>query len=309
MTDSGAQKFGTGILVTDDQLAQAHTLSEALPYMRRHSGSIFVIKYGGNAMGDDGLGETFARNIVMLKQVGINPVVVHGGGPQISAMLKRMKVETEFVDGLRVTNREAVDVVEMVLAGSINKSIVRAIQGAGGKAIGLSGKDGGLIRARRLRRTKRDPDSNIEKILDLGFVGEPAAIDPELIDSFIDSEFIPVIAPIGVDDKGDTYNINADTVAGAIAAAVDAQRLLLLTDVPGVLSREKALLPHLTAEQVRAMIADGSIHGGMIPKVETCLAAVDGGVEAAVIVDGRVPNALLLEIFTNGGAGTLISRD
>lgn len=309
MAANDSSKFGTGIMVNAEQIAKAHTLAEVLPYMRRHAGATFVVKYGGNAMGDPALGETFARNVVMMKHVGINPVVVHGGGPQISAMLEKLKVETEFVDGLRVTSREAVEVVEMVLAGSINKSIVRSIQAAGGKAIGLSGKDGNLIRARRMRRTRRDPDSNIEKILDLGFVGEPAAIDPELIETFLDTDFIPVIAPIGIDEKGDTYNINADTAAGAIAASIDAARFILLTDVPGILRPDKSLMAEVTVAEARQLIRDGIIHGGMIPKVETCIAAVEDGVEAAVIVDGRVPNALLLEFFTDGGAGTLISQD
>jgi acetylglutamate kinase len=291
-----------------DWLEKANILSEALPFMKRYSGATFVIKYGGHAMGDDSLARDFARDVVLLKQVGINPVVVHGGGPQIGRMLERLKIQSEFVDGLRKTDRETVDVVEMVLSGSINKSIVSAIQEVGGKAVGLSGKDGSLIQARRLRRTRRDPESNIEKILDLGFVGEPHAIDPEILEAFAETDFIPVIAPIGVGPTGETYNINADTAAGAIAAALSATRLFLLTDVPGVLDGQGTLIPDLSPDRARELIDEGVIRGGMIPKIETCLAAVDQGVDAAVILDGRVPHALLIEIFTDGGAGTLIGE-
>ena len=287
-------------------LDKAHTLSEALPFMRRYNGATFVVKYGGHAMGDADLARDFARDVVLLKQVGINPVVVHGGGPQIGRMLERLKIQSEFVDGLRKTDRDTVDIVEMVLSGSINKSIVAAIQDVGGRAIGLSGKDGGLVAARKLRRKKRDPDSSIEKVLDLGFVGEPARINPEVLDAFRDTDFIPVIAPIGFDRGGHTYNINADTAAGAIAASINATRLLLLTDVVGVLDKQGELVPDMDTSQARGLIADGTIHGGMIPKIETCVGAVEGGVDAAVILDGRVAHALLLEIFTDGGAGTLI---
>jgi len=287
-------------------LEKALILSEALPYMRRYSGAIFVVKYGGHAMGDDALARDFARDVVLLKQVGINPVVVHGGGPQIGRMLDRLNVPTEFIDGLRVTDRATVDVVEMVLSGSINKQIVSAIHSVGGKALGLSGKDGNLIQARKLRRTKRDPDSNIEKILDLGFVGEPSQVNPEILEVLEDTDFIPVIAPIGIGPHGETFNINADTAAGAVAAAINASRLFLLTDVAGVLDRDKRLVPQLTIDEARALTADGTITGGMIPKIETCLEAVEHGVDAAVILDGRVPHALLLEVFTEGGAGTLI---
>lgn len=305
MTDAKEQ-FRIASPVLNEWLEKANTLSEALPFMRRYSGATFVIKYGGHAMGDNTLAQDFARDVVLLKQVGINPVVVHGGGPQIGRMLDRLKIQSEFIDGLRKTDRETVDIVEMVLSGSINKSIVSAIQEVGGKAIGLSGKDGNLMQARRLRRTRRDPDSNIEKILDLGFVGEPHIINPEVLEAFEDTDFIPVIAPIGVGPSGETYNINADTVAGAIAAALNATRLFLLTDVPGVLDKTKQLIVEMTAEEARALIEDSTISGGMIPKVETCVGAVDAGVDAAVILDGRVPHALLLEIFTDGGAGTLI---
>jgi acetylglutamate kinase len=287
-------------------LHTAHTLTEALPFMRRYAGRTFVVKYGGHAMGDDEGQKSFARDIVLLKQVGINPVVVHGGGPQIAKMLERLQIKSSFVDGLRVTDAAAVEVVEMVLAGSINKALVGAINAAGGRAIGLSGKDGPLIHAKRLTRTKRDPDSNIERVLDLGFVGDPEWVDPAPLRLFEQSDFIPVIAPIGIGDDGETYNINADTAAGAVAAALGAARLLLLTDVAGVLDADKQLVARMTAQKARQMIADGTISGGMIPKIETCLDAVDKGVEAAVILDGRVPHATLLEIFTAHGAGTLI---
>jgi acetylglutamate kinase len=290
-------------------LAKAETLAEALPFMRRYAGSTFVIKYGGHAMGDSQVAQQFAADVVLLKQVGINPIVVHGGGPQIGQMLDRLKINSSFIDGLRVTDADTVEVVEMVLCGSINKQIVAAIGDAGGVAIGLSGKDGRLIVARKLRRTTRDPDSNIEKILDLGFVGEPHQINTEILESFEDSDVIPVVAPIGIGKHGETYNINADTAAGAIAGAVGAARLLLLTDVVGVLDAAKSLIPKMTADHTRALIRDGTISGGMIPKVETCLDAVAQGVDAAVILDGRVPHALLLEIFTPGGAGTMICRE
>ena len=299
----------TGHAHLDELLQKAHTLVEALPFMRRYSGATFVIKYGGSAMGDTGLAHNFARDVVLMKQVGINPVVVHGGGPQIGRMLDRLRIKSEFIDGLRKTDRETVDIVEMVLSGSINKSIVSAIQEVGGKAIGLSGKDGNLITARKVRRTKRDPDSNIESILDLGFVGEPTAINPEILDSIDETAFIPVIAPIGVGANGETYNINADTVAGAIASALNASRLFLLTDVTGVMDKDKTLIPEITRSRARALIADGTISGGMIPKIETCIGAVEQGVDGAVILDGRVPHAVLLEVFTDGGAGTLIVED
>jgi len=287
-------------------LRKAKTLSEALPYMRSYAGKTFVVKYGGHAMGDASLAELFARDIVLFKQVGINPIVVHGGGPQIGQMLERLKIKSDFIDGLRVTDEATVEIVEMVLAGSINKQIVTAINRAGGNAIGLSGTDGNLIEAKKLRRRTRDPGSNIEKVVDLGFVGEPTRINANMLSELNRANVIPVIAPLGVGPDGKTYNINADTAAGAVAAAVGAERLLMLTDVPGVLDKKGELIPEMTAAQVAARKRDGTITGGMIPKVDNCLDAVRDGVEAAVIMDGRVPHALILEIFTEHGVGTLI---
>lgn len=287
-------------------LEKASILAEALPYMRQFSGDTFVIKYGGSAMGDPALAEKFARDVVMLKQVGINPVIVHGGGPQIGKMLDRLKIQSSFIDGLRVTDAATVEIVEMVLSGSINKQIVTAINAAGGSAIGLSGKDGNLIQARKIRRTKKDPDSNIEKILDLGFVGEPVMINPEVIIALEEPDLIPIIAPIGVGENGETYNINADTAAGAIAGAIAARKLIMLTDVPGVLNKDKELIQRLTLEEAQALIDDGTISGGMIPKVETCIATVEHHTEAAHILDGRIPHVLLLEIFTEHGSGTML---
>jgi len=290
----------------DNWLGQAAVLSEAMPYMRRHAGATFVIKYGGHAMGDANLADLFARDIVLLRQIGINPIVVHGGGPQIAVMLDRLKIKSEFIDGLRVTDEETVNVVEMVLSGSINKQIVSAINAAGGFAIGLSGKDGHLIKCDKATRTANDPDSNIEKILDLGLVGEPKEINPHILELFDKSDITPVIAPIGVGPDGETLNINADTVAGAIASAVGAKRLMMLTDVTGVLDKKDQLITDISPAKAKALIKDGTINGGMIPKVETCLKAVEEGVGGAVIVDGRVEHAILVELFTEGGAGTLI---
>jgi acetylglutamate kinase len=287
-------------------LARAKVLSEALPYMRRFNGQTIVIKYGGHAMGDPELARLFAQDVVLLKQVGMNPIVVHGGGPQIGQMLKQLNIQSEFVDGLRVTDQQTIDVVEMVLAGKINKEIVSNINAAGGVAVGLCGKDANLITARKLTRTKRDPESNIEKVLDLGFVGEPVKVDPHVLDCFINTDIIPVISPIGVGEDGQTYNINADTAAGAIAKAVGASRLYMLTDVKGILDRDKNLVRDATIDHINEMIADGTIQGGMIPKTETCMDAVQNGVEASVIVDGRAPHAVLLELFTERGAGTMI---
>ena len=287
-------------------LARAKVLSEALPYMRRYNGQTIVVKYGGHAMGDPELARLFAQDMVRLKQVGMNPIVVHGGGPQIGQMLKELNIQSEFVDGLRVTDQQTIDVVEMVLAGKINKEIVSNINRAGGVSVGLCGKDAHLIKARKLQRTKRDPESNIEKVLDLGFVGEPVEVNPHVLDCFINTDIIPVIAPIGVGEDGQTYNINADTAAGAIAKAVGARRLYMLTDVKGILDGEKQLVRDADIDSINAMIADGTIQGGMIPKTETCMDAVRNGVEAAVIVDGRAPHAVLLELFTERGAGTMI---
>ena len=290
-------------------LESAKVLSKALPYMRRNAGETIVIKYGGHAMGDAAMSKLFARDIALLRQVGSNPIVVHGGGPQIGAMLDRLAIKSDFIDGLRVTDKETVEVVEMVLSGSINKKIVSDINEAGGFAVGLSGKDGNLILADKLRRTKRDPDSNIERIFDLGLVGEPKEVRPHVLDFFEESDITPVIAPIGVGPEGETLNINADTVAGAISAATRSRRLLILTDVVGVLDAGGNLIPELTISEARKLIEDGTIAGGMIPKTETCIAAVEQGVGGAVIIDGRVPHAVLLELFTEHGAGTLITPD
>jgi len=288
-------------------LAKAETLTEALPYLQRYAGKTFVVKYGGHAMGDPELQRDFAEDVVLLKAVGINPVVVHGGGPQIGSMLKRLGVESRFVNGLRVTDAETARVAEMVLAGSINKDIVGWIGQAGGRAVGISGKDAGLVQAEKVGRVDPDRLQGIERHVDLGFVGEPVAVDRRLIDHISGAGMIPVIAPVASGADGHTYNINADTMAGAIAAALGAARFFLLTDVAGVLDKAGALMTDLTPGAVRGLREDGTITGGMIPKLETCVAAVEAGVDAAVILDGRVPHAMLLEIFTRQGAGTLVS--
>ncbi|QKV19414.1 acetylglutamate kinase [Oricola thermophila] len=288
---------------------EAHILAKALPYMQRYEDKSIVVKYGGNAMGDASLGQAFAQDIALLKQSGVNPVVVHGGGPQIGAMLTRMGIESKFEGGLRVTDRATVEIVEMVLAGSINKEIVAMINAAGEWAIGLCGKDGNMVFAEKARKTITDPDSNIERILDLGFVGEPVEVDRTLLDLLAKSEMIPVIAPVAPGRDGHTYNINADTFAGAIAGALQASRLLFLTDVPGVLDKNGELIKQLTVSEARALIKDGTISGGMIPKVETCIDALQRGVKGVVIVNGKVPHAVLLELFTEHGAGTLIVHD
>ncbi len=287
-------------------LAKAETLIEALPYLQRYAGRTFVVKYGGHAMGDPELARDFAEDVVLLKAVGINPVVVHGGGPQIGAMLKKLGVESRFVDGLRVTDKATAEVAEMVLSGAINKELVGWIAGAGGKAIGISGKDGGLVTARKVSRTTIDPDSNIEQVVDLGFVGEPEGVDATVIDTISAAGMIPVIAPSAAGADGQTYNNNADTMAGAIAASLGAARLFLLTDVAGVLDKDRNLLTDLTPADIARLQTDGTISGGMIPKLETCVHAVEAGCEAAVVLDGRVPHAMLLEFFTSRGAGTLI---
>ena len=287
---------------------QAQILAEALPYMQHYDEATVVVKYGGHAMGAEDMAREFACDIVLLEQTAINPVVVHGGGPQIEAMLKKVGVKSQFAAGLRVTDEATLEVVEMVLAGSINKQMVGYINEAGGKAIGLCGKDGNMVTARKLTRTVVDPDSAIEKIVDLGFVGEPEKVDTTVLDEVLGRKLIPVLAPVAAGANGGTYNVNADTFAGAIAGALKSKRLLLLTDVAGVFDKSKKLIKELTADEARALIADGTISGGMIPKVETCIDALERGVEAVVILDGKVPHAVLLELFTELGAGTLFRR-
>ncbi len=284
----------------------ARVLSEALPYMQRYDEETIVIKYGGHAMGDEQLAREFARDIVLLEQTAINPIVVHGGGPQIEAMLRKLGVQSQYAGGLRVTDEKTLEVVEMVLAGSINKQIVGYINEAGGKAIGLCGKDGNMVVARKLTRTIVDPGSHIEKVIDLGFVGEPDKVDVTVLNQILGRELIPVLAPVAAAADGGTFNVNADTFAGAVAGALKAKRLLLLTDVPGVLDKSKQLIKQLSADDARRLIADGTISGGMIPKVETCIDALERGVEGVVILNGKVPHAVLLELFTELGAGTLI---
>ena len=276
--------------------------------MQRYDEQIVVVKYGGHAMGQEQTARDFARDIVLLEQTAINPVVVHGGGPQIAAMLKKLGIKSEFVDGLRITDAKTVEIVEMVLAGSINKQIVGYINAAGGKAIGLCGKDGNMVQARKVTRTVVDPDSNIEKVVDLGFVGEPEKVDTTILEQVIGREMIPVLAPVATSANGGTFNVNADTFAGAIAGALKAKRLLLLTDVPGVLDKSKNLIEELSVADARKLIADGTISGGMIPKVETCIYALDQGVEGVVIMDGKIPHAVLLELLTDHGVGTLMHR-
>ena len=286
----------------------AHILSEALPHMQRYDEEIVVVKYGGHAMGEEEMAKSFARDIVLMEQTAINPVVVHGGGPQIGDMLNRLGIKSEFAAGLRITDAATIEIVEMVLAGSINKQIVGFINGAGGRAVGLCGKDGNMVLARKISRSMVDPDSHIEKIVDLGFVGEPEKVDMTVLTQILGRDLIPVLAPLATSREGVTYNINADTFAGAIAGALRAKRLLLLTDVPGVLDKSKSLIRELSADDARRLIADGTISGGMIPKVETCLYALEQGVEGVVILDGRVPHAVLLELLTDHGAGTLMHR-
>ncbi|WP_191251463.1 acetylglutamate kinase [Kordiimonas sediminis] len=280
---------------------KAAILVEALPYMKKYNGETFVIKYGGNAMIDESLSQQFAEDITLLKQVGINPVVVHGGGPQIGTMLKKLDIESEFIDGLRVTSKDAVSVAEMVLCGGVNKNIVADINAKGGCAIGLSGKDSSLVTAEKIIRKRADGSE-----VDLGFVGTPKAVDATFIEQSIANGIIPVIAPIAMGEDGQTYNINADTMAGAIAGALNARRFILLTDVSGVMNKAGEILTELSFSDVDTLIKDGTITGGMLPKVETCVNAVKAGVNGAVILDGRVLHAILLEIFTERGAGTLI---
>jgi acetylglutamate kinase len=287
---------------------QARILSEALPYMQRYDEEIIVVKYGGHAMGDEHLARDFARDIVLLEQTAINPIVVHGGGPQIEAMLKKVGVQSQYAAGLRITDAKTLEIVEMVLAGSINKQMVGYINEAGGKAVGLCGKDGNMVVARKLTRTVVDPDSAIEQVIDLGYVGEPDKVDTTVLTQILGRELIPVLAPVAAAANGGTFNVNADTFAGAIAGALHAKRLLLLTDVPGVLDKSKSLIKELSVDDARRLIADGTISGGMIPKVETCIDALDHGVEGVVILDGKVPHAVLLELFTELGSGTLIHQ-
>jgi acetylglutamate kinase len=286
----------------------ARVLSEALPHMQRYDEETVVVKYGGHAMGQEAMAKSFAQDIVLLEQTAINPVVVHGGGPQIGDMLKRLGIKSEFAGGLRITDAATIEIVEMVLAGSINKQIVGFINEAGGKAVGLCGKDGNMVTARKISRTIADPGSAIEKVVDLGFVGEPEKVDITVLTQILGRDLIPVLAPLATSAGGVTYNVNADTFAGAIAGALKAKRLLLLTDVEGVLDKSKSLIRELTANDARRLVADGTISGGMIPKVETCLYALDAGVEGVVILDGRVPHAVLLELLTDHGAGTLMRR-
>jgi acetylglutamate kinase len=293
-------------LLTPSQAADL--LVQALPHMQRYDQEIIVIKYGGNAMGDAATAEDFAEDIVLLEQSGLKPVVCHGGGPQIAAMLTKLGIKSEFKQGLRVTDAATVDVVEMVLAGSVNKEIVGYISREGGRAIGLCGKDGNMVTARKVTRTIVDPDSKIEEVLDLGFVGEPDKVDTSVLDSVLKAELIPVLAPVCAASDGQTYNVNADTFAGAIAGALKAKRLLLLTDVPGVLDKSKQLISQLSVNDARKLIADGTISGGMIPKVETCMYALEAGVEGVVILDGKVEHAVLMELLTDGGAGTLMHQ-
>ncbi len=309
--------FEDGALSEDTEeqgWATAKTLAEALPYIQIYDRETVVIKYGGHAMGQESVAKLFAADVVLLKMLGLHPVVVHGGGPQISRMLERAGVKSTFIDGLRVTDEATMEVAEMVLSGAINKEIANWITLAGAEAevrgVGLSGKDGRLITVEKAVRTKKDPDSEIEKVVDLGFVGEPKVIDTTLIEALIGAEedYIPVIAPIGVSVEGQTYNINADTVAGAMAGALEAKRMLLLTDVAGVLDKDGQLIRQMTVAEARAAIESGVATGGMIPKLETAIDAVEAGVEAVVILDGRRPHAMLVELFTEHGSGTLICR-
>ncbi len=294
--------------IPDSPQRQAEILMQALPHMLRYDEAIIVVKYGGHAMGDENVAKSFARDMVLLEQSGVNPVVVHGGGPQIGAMLAKLGIKSEFQAGLRVTDKATVEIVEMVLAGLINKQIVGFINNEGGRAIGLCGKDGNMVSAVKATRTIIDPASHAERIVDLGFVGEPDKVDTMVLDQVLGRELIPVLAPVCQGADGETYNVNADTFAGAIAGALKAKRLLFLTDVPGVLDKNRQLIKELNIPRIRELIADGTITGGMIPKVETCIYAIEKGVEGVVILDGQTPHAVLVELLTDGGAGTLITR-
>lgn len=291
-------------LDTAEAVNQARILMQALPHMLRYDEAVVVVKYGGHAMGDEETARNFARDMVLLEQSGVNPVVVHGGGPQIGVMLQKLGIKSEFADGLRITDKATVEVVEMVLAGSINKQIVGYINNEGGHAIGLCGKDGKLVTAKKVER----PAQEGKPAVDYGFVGEPEKVDSTVLEQVLGRELIPVLAPIALGSEGETYNVNADTFAGAIAGAIEAKRLLLLTDVPGVLDKDKQLIKRLKISEIPALIADGTITGGMIPKVETCIYAIEQGVEGVVILDGKIPHAVLIELFTDHGAGTLITR-
>ena len=295
--------------IQSEWLKKADLLTETLPFMKRYANKVIVVKFGGNAMGKKEYITSFANDIVLLQQVGMLPVVVHGGGPQIGEMLSKLKIKTEFINGLRVTDSATIDVVEMVLSGVTNKSIVTAISNSGAKSVGISGKDGNLITAKRLTKIDENSDSNLEKVIDLGYVGEPEKIDPQVIKALINEKMIPVIAPVGMGNDGLTYNINADTAAGAISAAMKASRMIMLTDVTGVLDKNGNLIPELTIDEALELIAKKVVVGGMIPKVKTCIDAVQGGAEASVIMDGRMPHSLLLELFTEHGVGTIIRKN
>ena len=295
--------------IQSEWLKKADLLTETLPFMKRYANKVIVVKFGGNAMGKKEYVSSFAEDIVLLQQVGMLPIVVHGGGPQIGEMLSKLKIKTEFIDGLRVTDSATIDVVEMVLSGVTNKSIVTAISNAGAKAVGISGKDGNLITAKRLMKMDKNSDSNVERAIDLGFVGVPEKIDPQVIKALINEKMIPVIAPVGMGEDGLTYNINADTAAGAISASMKASRMIMLTDVSGVLDNNRKLIPELTINEALALIKDKVVVGGMIPKLRTCIDAVEGGAEASVIMDGTIPHSLLLELFTEHGVGTIIRKN
>ncbi len=304
-SESDDKSTGTAAYPTSPAQAQAHLLAEALPYMQRYSGQTVIVKFGGHAMGEPALSAAFAQDIVLLKQSGVNPIVVHGGGPQIAGMLKRLQLKSEFVHGLRVTDKPTVEVVEMVLAGLINKDIVTAINRHGGKAVGISGKDANLVVATKITQMA-DPESNLMKAVDIGYVGEPVGINPHIVEVLAKSDLIPVIAPVAISREGETLNVNADTFASALAARMKAKRPLLLTDVVGVLDKDKQLIPQLSIAEARALIRDGTVTAGMIPKVEGCIEVVEAGVEGVVILDGRVPHCVLLELFTRHGVGTLV---
>ena len=295
--------------IQSEWLKKADLLTETLPFMKRYANKVIVVKFGGNAMGKKEYVSSFAEDIVLLQQVGMLPIVVHGGGPQIGEMLTKLKIRTEFIDGLRVTDSTTIDVVEMVLSGVTNKSIVTAISNAGAKAVGISGKDGNLITAKRLMKMDKNSESNVERAIDLGFVGVPEKIDPQVIKALINEKMIPVIAPVGMGEDGLTYNINADTAAGAISASMKASRMIMLTDVSGVFDKNRKLIPELTINEALALIKDKVVVGGMIPKLRTCIDAVEGGAEASVIMDGTIPHSLLLELFTEHGVGTIIRKN